>query len=325
MCVSQKTTCWNLFFFPLSCVEPKDWTLVVRLGGKCPYSWAVSSPPLGFEVSVDVVLHENYLSRHLCEADSSVGHHTGRSWSWRFPVKFLISSTLLQLFLVFEYLLFPSFTPGYWKFIKMTSYSQWIMNIPVRSSELSHPVTDLIHMASHLYCGLLRISLCPNHISLVTLFRGSSSVDWQINFILIFLRFIFYFCFCMSLCHMCVEPVEARRRHWISWNWNSRLLWTAWGGAARVTSAPNCWAISPAFYIFPICEFAFLVPVLFWLSFLEIKKGDFLGTKPWRTWCSWALVISSAGLVSSVSQFPRFSSLWSEADFSGQIAVGFKC
>lgn len=221
MCVSQKTTCWNLFFFPLSCVEPKDWTLVVRLGGKCPYSWAISSPPLGFEVSVDVVLHENYLSRHLCEADSSVGHHTGRSW--RFPVKFLISSTLLQLFLVFEYLLFPSFTPGYWKSIKMTSYSQWIMNIPVRSSELSHPVTDLIHMASHLYCGLLRISLCPNHISLVTLFRGSSSVDWQINFILIFLRFIFTFV-SVCLCATCV--------------WN---LWRPEGGIEFPgTGIPDC-------------------------------------------------------------------------------------
>ena len=63
--------------------------------------------------------------------------------------------------------------------------------------------------------------------------------------------FCLYVCLCDPL--MCLVPVEAKRRHLISWNWNYRQLWvTMWllgielRTSGRAVSALNCWAISLA-------------------------------------------------------------------------------
>lgn len=58
----------------------------------------------------------------------------------------------------------------------------------------------------------------------------------------------------MSMYHVCLMPIEARRQDWISWNWSYRLLWPPYGcrkssppkSSGKVAYALKWWVISPA-------------------------------------------------------------------------------
>lgn len=50
--------------------------------------------------------------------------------------------------------------------------------------------------------------------------------------------------------HTCaLVPDNARREHWISWNWRYRwlwiVIWTKSGSSVRIVSTSSCWDISP--------------------------------------------------------------------------------
>lgn len=40
------------------------------------------------------------------------------------------------------------------------------------------------------------------------------------------LMYRYFTCTYVCILHVCLVPIEVRRRHWIFWNWNYRLLWT---------------------------------------------------------------------------------------------------
>jgi hypothetical protein len=62
----------------------------------------------------------------------------------------------------------------------------------------------------------------------------------------------------------------------------SSLVWELQEHQMLLSAAPS---LQPFILSF-LSEFVFVVPVLFWLLYLEIKKRDFLGTRLWRTGCS---------------------------------------
>lgn len=77
----------------------------------------------------------------------------------------------------------------------------------------------------------------------------------SLGVVLYMLKFYLYVCLptCVSVYHMCVVPMEARKGHLIFWNWSyqscelpRRCQHQAWSSARAVKSFLICWIISPA-------------------------------------------------------------------------------
>ena len=97
------------------------------------------------------------------------------------------------------------------------------------------------------YISLLTI--IPSQFNIALIIFTSSSISFQWNHLI-----HVYGCFvCIYICapHACLVTLEARRGHWMSWNWSYRQLWaTMWvlsielGISGRPANTLNHGAIS---------------------------------------------------------------------------------